>query len=434
MSTNHFIPYPLGNPISFAANGSMRHYVRSGFDAPSQNATWTRDFVAEIAFELFENQIESNEVELEIVALPFLHPGVIDSQSVELLINDIHIDTFILDRAGVNYLRTLIPKAVFRDDGQMVLTLRFPDAQSPVALGLGLADVPRALLVKELSVRAFCPEPVVTAEEVDDNDGEYLHSPRLLGAATFGSALRALMLRELLTRFGRFRLSWVFVLLDPIINISFLAILFGLIMGRKMPGADFMYFITIGVLCWDLVIGSMQRGMVAIPANAGLFSYRQIRPVTVILARVLIEFGILSVTLCIIWAGFTWIGHPILPRNPVLALQLIGVLALLGLGLALMVGILNVFYPVLERVIPFVTKPLYFASAIFFPIQMIPAQYRAFLHWNPLLHGIELMRGAVFVDYDVSAVSMTYLLLASFLLLVAGFVVNALYGHRVVGE
>lgn len=266
------------------------------------------------------------------------------------------------------------------------------------------------------------------------NETGPLSSPEVTGRPTFGTALKALMLRELLTRFGRFRLGWLFVLLDPIINISFLAILFGLILGRTMPGADFLYFITIGILSWDLVIGSMNRGMAAIPANAGLFSYRQIRPVTVILARVLIEVGILSVTLCIIWAGFTWIGHPILPRNPALALQLIGVLALLGLGLALTVGILNVFYPVLERVIPFITKPLFFASAIFFPIQVIPVQYRSFLHWNPLLHGIELMRGAVFTDYDVAAVSFTYLLLVSFLVLLAGFVVNALYGHRVVGE
>lgn len=256
----------------------------------------------------------------------------------------------------------------------------------------------------------------------------------LIGRPSFHTAIKALLLRELLTRLGSFRFSWVFVLLDPIVNISFLAVLFGLILGRKMPGVDFMYFITIGVLCWDLVIGSMNRGMVAIPANAGLFAYRHIRPVTVILARVLIELGILTVTLCIIWAGFTWAGHPILPRDPVRALQLIGVFALLGLGLALTVGILNVFYPVLERVIPFITKPLYFASAIFFPIQLIPSEYRSLLQWNPLLHGIELMRGAVFPDYDVSAVSFSYLLLVSFLLLVAGFVVNALYGHRVVGE
>lgn len=259
-------------------------------------------------------------------------------------------------------------------------------------------------------------------------------SPTLAGQPSFLSALKALILRELLTRFGSFQFSWVFVLLDPIINISFIGILFGLILGRKMPGADFLYFITIGILCWDLVIGSMNRGMVAIPANAGLFSYRQIRPVTVILARVLIEFGILSVTLGIIWVGFTWIGHPIFPRDPVMALQVFGMLSMLGLGLALSVGILNVFYPVLERVIPFITKPLYFASAIFFPIQLIPSEYRSLLQWNPLLHGIELLRGAVFPDYDVSAVSFSYLLLISFLILVAGFVVNALYGHRVVGE
>lgn len=274
----------------------------------------------------------------------------------------------------------------------------------------------------------------MTTQTSGNNSFDEQQSPKLEGRPSFRTAITALVLRELLTRFGSFRLGWLFVLLDPIINISFLAILFGLILGQTMPGADLMYFITIGILSWDLVIGSMNRGMAAIPANVGLFSHRQVKPVTVILARVLIEIGILSVTLCIIWAGFTWIGHPIFPRDPARALQLIGILSVLGLGLALAAGILNAFYPVLERVIPFVTKPLFFASAIFFPIQLIPVDYRSLLHWNPLLHGIELMRGAVFIDYDVSAVSFTYLLLVSFLVLLAGFVVNALYGHRVVGE
>jgi len=274
----------------------------------------------------------------------------------------------------------------------------------------------------------------MTTQTSGNNSFDEQQSPKLEGRPSFRTAITALMMRELLTRFGRFRLGWLFVLLDPVVHIGFLGVMFGLILKRSMPGADYMYFVTIGILSWDLVVGSMNRGMSAVAANAGLFSHRQVRPVTVILARVLIEFGILTVTTCVIWAGFVWLGHTVLPHSPVQALLLVGLLTLMGLGLALIMGILTPFFPLLERAVSFVTKPLFFASGIIFNIQIIPADYRKYLVWNPLLHGIELLRGTVFVGYDTSSVSLRYVFFVTLAVLLVGFIVNAMYGHKVTGE
>jgi capsular polysaccharide transport system permease protein len=254
----------------------------------------------------------------------------------------------------------------------------------------------------------------------------------LVGRHSMGSAIKALFLRELLTRFGSERFGWIFVLLDPIIHISFIAIIFGLILGRRMPGVDFIYFVTLGVLCYEIVMKSLKSGMVAISANAGLFVHRQVLPVTVILTRVMIEVGLLIVSGFIVWGWFSWMGHQLVPHSPFKALFILLLFSLLGLGLALVLGILNAFYPLVDKIFSFITRPLYFFSGIFFSLKTIPEQSRNLLEWNPIMVGIEYMRGAVLGTEVSGGISLEYLASWAFFALLAGFSVNKLYGAKVV--
>jgi capsular polysaccharide transport system permease protein len=259
-----------------------------------------------------------------------------------------------------------------------------------------------------------------------------LISPGLVGKPSIDSAIKALLLRELLTRFGNMRLGWLFVLLEPIVHIAFMAVLFGLILGRRMPGADYVYFITLGVLGFEIVMKSLKSGLAAIPSNAGLFVHKQVLPVTVILTRVLIEVGLLLISGFIVWGGFTWAGHPLAPHNPAMTLLILLLMSLLGLGLALTLGILNCFYPLIEKIITFVSRPLYIFSGIFFSVRAIPEEYRAMVLWNPIFVGNELIRGAVLGTYETGGASLKYLAVWTFVALLTGFSVNKLYGERVV--
>jgi capsular polysaccharide transport system permease protein len=254
----------------------------------------------------------------------------------------------------------------------------------------------------------------------------------LVGNPSIGSALKALILRELLTRFGNLRYGWIFVLLEPIVHIAFMAVLFGLILGRRMPGADYVYFITLGILGFEIVMKSIKSGLAAIPANAGLFVHRQVLPVTVILTRVMIEVGLLLISGCIVWGGFTLAGHPIVPHDPFRTLLILLLLTLLGLGWALALGILNSFYPVIDKIFFFVNRPLYFFSGIFFSVRAIPRQYGDLVLWNPVFVGNELMRAYVLGNYETGGLSLSYLFSWAFFSVLIGFSINRLYGSKVV--
>jgi capsular polysaccharide transport system permease protein len=62
-----------------------------------------------------------------------------------------------------------------------------------------------------------------------------------------------------------------------------------------------------------------------------------------------------------------------------------------------------------DKVLPLLTRPLFFISGVFFSVQVIPPEYWPFLLWNPIFHAIELTREAVAPGYSVPQASLAYL-------------------------
>ena len=91
-----------------------------------------------------------------------------------------------------------------------------------------------------------------------------------------------------------------------------------------------------------------------------------------------------------------------------------------ALGAALVLSALGVFWRDIGQVTQFVTLALLFASAVFYPVNQIPAPVWAWLKFNPLLLAIEAARGAVFWGTPANLTHLTYLYAVGLLLCVVG--------------
>jgi capsular polysaccharide transport system permease protein len=60
--------------------------------------------------------------------------------------------------------------------------------------------------------------------------------------------------------------------------------------------------------------------------------------------------------------------------------------------------ILAVLMPTTKKIIPMITKPLYFVSGIFFTVAEIPEGIRGYMLYNPILNIIEWIRTSIFVE------------------------------------
>jgi capsular polysaccharide transport system permease protein len=81
----------------------------------------------------------------------------------------------------------------------------------------------------------------------------------------------------------------------------------------------------------------------------------------------------------------------------------------ISVSIGMIFGIIECYVVEVKKVRSFLSRPLLFISGVFFSLQDIPREYWYLVDWNPLLHGIELSRFALYSTYTDIGVSVTYL-------------------------
>jgi capsular polysaccharide transport system permease protein len=250
-------------------------------------------------------------------------------------------------------------------------------------------------------------------------------------AAVAAGVWRALILREAVTRLSLRRAAWFWLLLEPAEQVIYLVALHALIRHLVVPGVDVPLFIGVGVLPFFAMRSVALRGASAIDANQALFAYRQIKPVDTVLARAVLEgllyllVGTLFVAVC---AAF---GARVLIDDPLAVATGAALLWAVGLGLGLNLSAAGTLIPEIGQAAKLAFGPLYLLSATMYPSAWIPAPARAWLALNPLVHGIEMVRGGYFAAYRVpDFVSPGYLALWALGLVASGLGLHRHYSQK----
>ncbi|MFM2090805.1 MAG: hypothetical protein RLZZ127_1294, partial [Planctomycetota bacterium] len=185
----------------------------------------------------------------------------------------------------------------------------------------------------------------------------------------FLSVVQALAYRQLKSRFGGYRLGFAWVLLEPLLQIAVFTFMLGMHGERMMPGIEFPVFLVLGITLFDLFADNLSQSMGAIGAHRGLLVYHQIVPFDVLVTRWLMELVIAILVLTVLMGIGAWAGFSVLPHDPLGALAVVACFAMLTLGVALIGGVVGeVVDRDLRRLVPFLNRPLYFMSGIFFPL------------------------------------------------------------------
>ena len=232
------------------------------------------------------------------------------------------------------------------------------------------------------------------------------------GLSVMFTAIRALLLRELQTRFGQYRLGYLWVFLEPALTIGFKLLVFGTLMQRALPNISYEVFLVNGILPFFMFRSALSQSLSAVQSNKGLLSYRPVKPIDTVLARVLLEFFLKFIAYFAFSMTFLWLGHHISFESIPQLLSYWLVLFLFTVGGSLIFAVIGDFSKEIGKFISACFVILFFISGIFYSIHMIPPQYHEYLLWNPLIHIFEMMRNAVEPNYAlVSGISLSYALL-----------------------
>lgn len=256
-------------------------------------------------------------------------------------------------------------------------------------------------------------------------------APRRTRWAIFRNTLLALFLREVGQRYGASRFGYPWAIAQPILMVLILSLAHSLFASGKhgLYGVSGAYFFALGVVPFFVFQNAYQRAMGAIRSARGVFSYREVRPFDVVLVRCGIEYVILVVVMLMLMFGFWWFDIAADFENPLALLGAATLLFLMALGLGLIADVAITRSEDTRRFFGLLERPLFFTSGIFFVVEILPEPLRGWLLWNPLLHAIDLGRGAMLSQYE-SPCSWLYASLWAFGLMFVGLAQYQRYLYR----
>jgi capsular polysaccharide transport system permease protein len=210
----------------------------------------------------------------------------------------------------------------------------------------------------------------------------------------------ALLLREMASRFGRSRVSFVWVLVEPVAHLVFPIAIFGFALQRALPGIDYPVFIFYGFLPFLLFKGICMQTMEGTRTNQGLLSYRQVLLMDVFVAKAIAYCTIESIVFTAVLIALAMLGFDMLPPRPVELAVFLSITVALAFGLGLLFAALGSIAPDAKSVVRVMFMPLYFISGVLFPVSRFPDEWVRVLAINPVLHLVELSRMAGIAHYE----------------------------------
>jgi len=231
---------------------------------------------------------------------------------------------------------------------------------------------------------------------------------------------------EFRVRFVRSRLGGLWMVLHPLAQVAIFAFILSTVMSARLPGIDnrFAYaiYLTSGILAWSLFVEIITRCLTIFIDNGNLMkkmAFPRIALPLIVTGSAFVNNVLLLAAILLIFAP---LGH--FPTYHTLWLPVLMLaLTMLGLGLGLVLGVLNVFMRDIGQVVPILLQVGFWFTPIVYMPAIIPEAYRGWLVLNPMYHVVRAYQNVlVFCEpppwtgiMGVAAVGMALLALALFL-------------------
>lgn len=226
----------------------------------------------------------------------------------------------------------------------------------------------------------------------------------------------ALLLREVITRFGRKNLGVLWLVGEPMLFTLGVATLWTLSGQSHRSGLPIFAFAVTGyssVLMWRNSVGHCCS---AIQQNINLLYHRNVQVIDVLITRVIIEVAGATASFMLLSVFFTAIEVIEAPVDLLLVVQGWLMLAWFGFALALTIGAATAYGEIVERIWHPTAYLLFPLSGAAFMVEWLPPAGRELVLLLPMVHGVELLREGYFghvvkTHYDLGYMAMCCLVL-----------------------
>lgn len=227
----------------------------------------------------------------------------------------------------------------------------------------------------------------------------------------------AIFLREMNARFSSYTLGNIWIVLEPLVMIGAFILLFGLRGRGEFGFVEPPVFIFTAFLPFRMLWNSTMRvNMGAAGVVRGLMGFRQVKLFDVYLARSLVEGGVFLVTASLVGIILWWSDFNVIPNNLLGVLWACLLFWLFSIGFGIFASVISNFSPEIAKIINLMTLPLMFFSSVFYPVTLVPTNLQPYMDINPIVHALELIREAWFLQYESPVADAKYLAFCALML------------------
>lgn len=206
----------------------------------------------------------------------------------------------------------------------------------------------------------------------------------------------ALLMREILTRYGRHNIGFLWLFVEPMIftlGVTALWTMAKATHGSNLPIVAFAVTGYSSVLLWR---NMPSRCIGAVQPNLSLMYHRNVKVMDVFAARLVLEAAGATMSFIALSVFFTAIGWMEPPEDIVKVMIGWLMLAWFGMSLAILLGSLNERSELIEKLWHPAAYILFPLSGAAFLVDALPKPAQEFILWFPMVHGVEFVREGYF--------------------------------------
>lgn len=233
--------------------------------------------------------------------------------------------------------------------------------------------------------------------------------------------IRAIILQDMRTRFGRSYFSYIISILWPLSHLTIILVAYSFMNKIAPVGGDPVVFAATGVLPYIMCLYPARQIAASVIQNKQMLHLTIIRPLHLLLARTILE-PITASIVCIIFFAILYVfDFDIMPVSPSTAAMALFATVYFGIGYGFFgLIIIALLGPYAMVAIVLSMVGLYIASGVYLPPFLMSETMLQYQYYNPLFNCSAWMRSAYYLSYDDININKSLIFAAGTVLLMLG--------------
>ena len=249
-----------------------------------------------------------------------------------------------------------------------------------------------------------------------------------------GRTLYALIMREMMTRYGREGIGFFWLIAEPLAFCLGVIVLWSAIKPEYEHGIRVAPFTMSGYMCLLVLRHLVTHSLHALQANTGLLFHRKVRPLHIYISRAILEILGSTLAFFIVYALLLALRQVDMPKDWLLLYSGWFILAWVSFGFALVMAALSIRFEAVERLnnlLLYIMIPL---SGAFVMAEYVPVSYREYFLYIPFPHAIEMVRAGIFGEFIPTHYTPWYPIAFGGVMVLLGLVLLNMFGNYIETE